>query len=52
MGRKTGDQYVVPVCHKCHMEIHAFGDETTWWALRGIEPTEYAEDSWKRWREK
>jgi hypothetical protein len=49
LGRKTGDNYVVPVCRACHLKIHAFGDETTWWALRGVDPIEWAETNWERW---
>lgn len=48
MGRKTGDQWVVPLCHACHMSLHNFGGgETTWWDLRGVDPMEWASASWE-----
>lgn len=47
VGLKVGDNWVVPLCHRCHMELHAFGDEGTWWDINGIDPTEYAMKSWR-----
>lgn len=44
---KTGDQYTVPLCHKCHMLLHAFGDERLWWDLEGIDPIAWAERFYK-----
>lgn len=50
LGRKTGDQFVVPVCHACHMKLHNEGvPERTWWALRGIDPMKWAEQSYEKW---
>jgi hypothetical protein len=47
LGRKTGDQYAVPVCREHHMNIHVGGiPERTWWALRGIDPMVWAEQSY------
>lgn len=44
MGRKTGDQYCVPLCHTHHMEMHnSHLGEATWWAVHGIDPIEWAE---------
>jgi hypothetical protein len=50
LGRKTGDQYAVPLCHPCHMKLHNDGiPERTWWALRGIDPVKWAERSYEEW---
>ena len=42
MGLKVGDNWVVPMCHAHHMEVHGFGDEELWWALQGVDPLEVA----------
>lgn len=45
MGLKTGDQYVVPLCHTCHMELHHSPySEVNWWALNGIDPMEWVKE--------
>jgi hypothetical protein len=44
---KVGDNWVVPMCHKHHMELHAFGDERLWWALQGVDPIPKAEELFK-----
>ena len=49
MGRKTSDNWAVPLCHKCHMELHAFGDEQTWWDILGIDPIEWAKENWRKY---
>lgn len=49
MALKTGDQWTVPVCHLHHMELHAYGDERTWWALLGIDAMAWAEREWEQW---
>lgn len=52
MGMKVGDNWCVPLCHTCHMQLHAFGDERTWWDLQGIEPLKWAKKSWESYIEK
>ena len=32
LGRKVSDEYTVPVCRLHHRELHAYGDEASWWA--------------------
>lgn len=50
MGRKTGDQYAVPLCHYHHMALHQSPmPEKTWWALKGIDPIKWAENSYDKW---
>jgi hypothetical protein len=41
MGKKSGDDWAVPLCADHHTELHAFGDEKTWWDLRGVDPVEW-----------
>ena len=52
MGTKVGDNWCVPLCHTCHMQLHAFGDERTWWDLQGIDPLKWAKKSWESYIEK
>jgi hypothetical protein len=49
LSMKTGDQFVVLVCRPHHEQIHAFGDETLWWALNGVDPIEWAKRNWEQW---
>lgn len=35
---KNGDDYTIPLCRKHHDELHNFGDEKLFLALRGIDP--------------
>ena len=47
MGQKVGDNWVVPLCHSCHMDLHSFGDEKSWWAIHGVDPIPWAERNWR-----
>jgi hypothetical protein len=48
MGLKVGDQNTVPLCRKCHTELHVSGmSEELWWSLKGIDPIEHAERIYK-----
>lgn len=50
LGKKVGDQYVVPLCRDHHNKLHLDGiPEKTWWALNGISPLEWAVKSWTEW---
>jgi hypothetical protein len=35
---KNGDDFTIPLCRKHHDELHAFGDEALFFALRGVDP--------------
>jgi len=48
MGMKVGDNWCVPLCRPCHMKLHAFGDERTWWDLKGIDPLAWAKNNWEK----
>ncbi len=45
MGRKVGDNWTVPVCRKCHGDIHLYKyGEQLFWAMQGIDPMEKAKE--------
>ena len=46
MGRKSGDQWVVPLCSIHHRSLHDAGNETRWWQAAGIEAIKEAERLW------
>jgi hypothetical protein len=41
MSKKSGDNFAVPLCPKHHNELHMYGDEKTWWDLKGIDPMDW-----------
>ena len=47
MGKKSGDNWAVPLCADHHTDLHRFGDELTWWAMRGIDPIKWAEETYQ-----
>ena len=47
-GLKAGDNYTVPLCDKHHRELHAYGDESLFWALKGIAPIPAARELWRQ----
>lgn len=50
MALKTGDNYTVPLCHACHMDLHQSPmPERTWWALKGINPVIWAVENFRKW---
>jgi len=51
MGMKVGDNWCVPLCHSCHMKLHRFGDERTWWDLQGVDPVKWARLNWEKFNE-
>lgn len=51
MGLKSSDKWAVPLCHRCHMDLHQGGvDEMMWWALKGVDAIKWAERSYKDWK--
>jgi ERF superfamily len=48
LGRKVSDEYTVPVCRVHHRELHAYGDEASWWAAFNIDPLPIALELWRR----
>jgi hypothetical protein len=47
MGRKSSDEWVVPLCATHHRSLHDCGDEVTWWKTRDIDATAVADNLWK-----
>jgi hypothetical protein len=50
LGRKVSDEYTVPVCRLHHRDLHAYGDEASWWAAVSIDPLPIALELWRRSR--
>jgi hypothetical protein len=46
MGRKSSDEFVVPLCRTHHRQNHQTGREETWWASVSIDPLEIATKLW------
>ncbi len=46
MGLKVSDEFTVPLCRDHHFELHAHGNELSWWANVGIAPLERARELW------
>ncbi|WP_347264702.1 ERF family protein [Nitrobacter sp.] len=46
MGRKSSDEFVVPLCRTHHRENHQTGREESWWASMSIDPLEIATKLW------
>jgi hypothetical protein len=47
LGRKTSDEFVVPLCRTHHRQNHQVGDERAWWSAIAIDPLSTAERLWK-----
>ena len=51
MGRKSSDEFVVPLCRIHHDAVHKRGDERAWWAELGIDPLPVARELWRAARQ-
>jgi hypothetical protein len=47
LGRKTSDEYVVPLCRTHHRENHQIGNELSWWKAIAIDPLPVALRLWR-----
>ena len=47
--RRSGDQWSVPLCRTHHVESHMYGDEQMWWATKGTNAKQWAENKFKEW---
>jgi hypothetical protein len=47
LGRKTSDEFVVPLCRAHHNQNHQVGDEESWWQRNGIDPLPVANRLWE-----
>jgi hypothetical protein len=50
LGRKTSDEFAVPLCRIHHRLVHRVGNEAAWWQELGIDPLVAARKYWKRTR--
>lgn len=50
MSRKVSDEFTVPLCALHHRDLHARGNEQTWWEERKIEPLDDASQLWSESR--
>jgi hypothetical protein len=46
LGRKSSDEFTVPLCRGHHREVHRCGDEAAWWNKVGVDPTVSARTLW------
>lgn len=51
MGQKPGDEWCVPLCVACHLELHArIGNEHLFWALKGVEVLVWTKKQFAAWK--
>ena len=50
IGRKSSDEFTVPLCRIHHRALHRAGDEQAWWKESGIDPIKVARTLWKKSR--
>ena len=48
--KRCGDDLAVPLCRTDHMIAHSKGKEIQFWLDYGIDPIEWAEKNFKRWK--
>jgi hypothetical protein len=46
LGRKTSDEFTVPLCRTHHRAAHRTADEQAWWNAIGIDPIKIARKLW------
>jgi hypothetical protein len=47
LGRKTSDEFVVPLCRTHHRAAHRAANEQAWWKEIGIDPVKIARKLWR-----
>jgi DNA recombination protein Rad52 len=47
LSQKVSDEFTVPLCVAHHNELHAFGNEASWWRSQAIEPLPFANALWR-----
>ncbi len=52
MGRKAGDNFVIPMCPMCHQKLHLNGNEIEFLDLYGVNGLEIAQTLWETSHEK
>lgn len=48
MGKRSGDNWAVPLCADHHTALHRFGDEPLWWATEGVDPIKWVGENYGR----
>jgi hypothetical protein len=46
LGRKTSDEFVVPLCRSHHREVHRSSEEAVWWRDASVDPMATARALW------
>jgi hypothetical protein len=50
LGRKSSDEFAVPLCRIHHRLVHRLGNEEAWWQEAGIDPMKVARKLWNQTR--
>jgi hypothetical protein len=50
LGRRTSDEFVVPLCRVHHREMHRAANERAWWKHYSIDPIKVARKLWDETR--
>jgi hypothetical protein len=50
LGRKSSDEFAVPLCRIHHRLVHRVGNESAWWKDAGIDPVKAATKLWRHAR--
>jgi ERF superfamily len=50
LGRKSSDEFVVPLCRSHHRAVHRASNEQKWWQAAGIDPIKTACKLWRQTR--
>lgn len=50
MGRKVSDQFTVPLCALHHRDLHANGNEVSWWSEKKLNPIDISIELWTKSR--
>ena len=50
LGRKSSDEFAVPLCRSHHRAVHRAGDEQAWWQAAGTDPVKVARHLWRQTR--
>jgi hypothetical protein len=50
LGRKSSDEFAVPLCRIHHRLVHRVGNEAAWWQDVGIDPIKVARKLWVQTR--
>ena len=48
LSQKVSDEFTVPLCAVHHNELHAFGNEASWWREKRVEPLPMASELWRQ----